>query len=127
MNDKVDHIGAAPVFVTVNDCAVNEMGVVGVAKFEGDDSGGIAAQKLLAFHTQLAAHVRGERAFAAGDSRLIKFHIALPADECKLHRVQNRRFAHAVDSDEVSGANAGDSDVFKKMPVDEADTGEGFH
>ena len=127
VNDEVDHVGAAPVFVAVNDRAVNEVGVVGVAKFESDDAGGVTAQKFLALHAQLAAHVRGERALAASDGGLIKFHIALPADERKLNRVQNGGFAHTVNPDEIGCANAGDGDVFKIMPVDEADAGEGFH
>lgn len=61
VHDEIHHLGAAAIFKGVHHRAVNKIRVVGVAEFEGDDAGGIAAQIALAFGAEFAAHVGGER------------------------------------------------------------------
>ncbi len=127
MDDKVSNIGAAAVFKGVDDRAVGEVAAIGVAKFESDHTGGVAAQETLTLGTKLAAHVTGEGALATCQRRLVETHIALPADQGKLDGIEHGRFARTVDTDEIGAALAVDSGVFEQVPVDQADFGEVFH
>ena len=123
VNDEIHHVGIATIFVGVDHCAVRKERPIGVFEFEGDHTGRVAAQVALAFGAEFAAHITGEGPFAAAEGRLIETHVALSANEGKLHGIEDGGFARAVDADEVGGALAVDGGVFKEMPVDEADAG----
>ena len=127
VDDKVGDVGRAPVLVGVHDGPVDEIRLVGIAVFQRDDGGGVAAQEALAFGAQFAAHVTGERAPAAAHGGLVVLDVPLPADQRELEGVEDGGLARAIDADKVSGALAGDSGVFEQVPVDETNASELFH
>ena len=115
MHDEVSHIGRTPVFIGIYHRAVHEVRAIVVLEFQRDYAGRIAAQEALGLHAQFAAHIRCQGAFAAGHGCDVELHIALAAHQHKLHRIQDRAFAHTIDADEIRRAVHRDRGVLEQV------------
>ena len=89
IDDEICNIRIAPVFVGINHRAMCERSSIGIFEFEGNHACRVAAQISLTFGAEFAAHIAGESPLATAERRLIESHIALSADEGKLHCVQH--------------------------------------
>jgi hypothetical protein len=117
VDDEIDHFQGCAHLQSVDYSPVSEKGAIGVAEFEGNHAGGIAAQKPPGLGAHFTSHVRCKRALAAAEGSLVEAHVTLPTDKGKLYSIEDRGFAGAIDANKIGAAFAIDGGIFKQCQL----------